>query len=37
MLSRITQLINSVLAEVEGAAALSEQDVVALIGAWRAA
>jgi hypothetical protein len=32
MLSRITQLINSVLAEVQGAAPLTEQDVVALIG-----
>jgi hypothetical protein len=32
MLSRITQLINSVLAEVQGAAPLTEQDVVTLIG-----
>ncbi|WIA11614.1 hypothetical protein OEZ85_011718 [Tetradesmus obliquus] len=31
MLARITQLINSVLAEEEGAAPLSEQDVVGLI------
>jgi hypothetical protein len=33
MLARITQLINSVLADVEGAGPLTEQDVIDLIGA----
>lgn len=36
MLARITQLINSVLAEVQGALPVTEQDVVDLIGVSRA-